>query len=203
MSQVPAERARRIAVAAQGLARPRPAGRVDLRHLRRVFAEVGVVQIDSVNVVARAHRLTLFSRLGGYEPALIARAFRHRELFEYWGHMASLLPVGDWPLFRSRMERIEPGNTTGRLMRDEPGYIERVWEEVRSRGPLTAADLEDPGDRSGPWWGWSKGKVALEWLFATGRVTVADRRNFTRYYDIPERVIPARILARPVPDRKE
>jgi uncharacterized protein YcaQ len=168
-----------------------------------VFATLGTVQIDSVNVVARAHRITLFSRLGRYDPELIARAYRRRELFEYWGHMASLLPIADWPLFRHRMDSITPGNRTNRLMREEPGYIERVLDEVQDRGPLAAAGLEDPGDRSGPWWGWSKGKVALEWLFATGRITVADRRNFTRLYDVPERVIPEAVLSTPVPSPDE
>ncbi len=203
MREFPAARARRLAVAAQGLHRDRPAGRVDLRHLRRAFADVAVVQIDSVNVLARAHRLTLFSRLGNYDPALIARAYRARELFEYWGHVASLLPIDDWPLFRHRMEAVEPGPRTRKLMEEEPGYIERVLEEVEERGPVTAADLDDPGGRVGPWWGWGKGKVALEWLFATGRITVSDRRNFTRFYDVPERVIPEEVRGRTAPDAAE
>ncbi len=203
MKQFPPARARRLAVAAQGLHRERPSGRVDLRHLRRTFADVALLQIDSVNVLARAHRLTLFARLGPYDPTLIARAYRARELFEYWGHVASLLPIDDWPLFRHRMEAVEPGPRTRKLMGEEPGYIERVLEEVASRGRVTAADLEDPGDRTGPWWGWGKGKVALEWLFATGRITVSDRRNFTRIYDLPERVIPEDVLRRRAPDAAE
>ena len=108
----------------------------------------------------------------------------------------------DWPLFRFRMERARPGPRSTRLMEEDPGYLDAVFDEVREHGPLTASDLSDPGERAGPWWGWSKGKVALEWLFTTGRVTVANRRNFTRHYDVPERVVPAEILRRsPVPER--
>jgi len=190
-----------MAIAAQGLHRPRPDGRVDLRHLRRVLASTGVLQIDSVNVVARAHRLTLFSRLGDYDPDLIERAFVDRkELFEYWAHEASLVPMEDWPLFQHRMEYRGTWSRYGELEEHRPGFINQVLEEIGERGALSVGDLTDPGERDGPWWGWSIGKVALEWLFAKGKVTVAYRRNFTRYYDLPERVIPAEIMALPVPD---
>ena len=197
MRTISLQRARGIAIAAQGLDRSRPSGRVDLRHLRRAMASVGALQIDSVNVVERAHNLTLFSRLGPHPGDLLERAFRERrEVFEYWGHEASFLAVTDWPVFRHRMDGMRPWRAVRRIRQEHPGYIEAVLAEVAAHGPLTTSDLTDQGpSRREAWWGWTEGKLALEWLFATGEVTVAERRNFTRYYDLPERVLPAEVLA--------
>lgn len=152
-----------------------------------------VLQIDSVNVVERAHHLTLFARLGRYDTGLLKRALEDRRVFEYWARMASFAPIEDFPLYRYRMQRraLGEGQWIRGLNERAPGYVESVYDQVAERGPLTAADLEEPGDRKGPWWGWADGKIALEYLFAAGRVSVAFRRNFTRYYDIVERVIPA------------
>lgn len=201
MRQIRLERARKIALAAQGLHRRRPSGRVDVRHLRRVFSEIGVLQIDSVNVVERAHHLTLFSRLGPYDTELLWRAFeQRRELFEYWGHAASFLPVETFPLFRYRMDTIRTWKRIESYLGDHPAYVGDVLRQITERGPLQPSDLEDPGEGTGPWWGWSKGKTVLEWLFARGRVTSAYRRNFARFYDLTERVIPAKhFLAEPYP----
>ena len=125
---------------------------------------------------------------------------QRREIFEYWGHVASFLPIETWPLWRHKMEGMEKWSRVLELEEREPGYIESVEEEVARRGALAPADLEDPGDRAGSWWGWSKGKIALEYLFACGKLTVSQRRNFTRYYDLAERVIPAaHFNAEPVP----
>jgi len=151
---------------------------------------MGVLQIDSVNVVERAHHLTLFSRLGPYDVDLLWRALRERDVFEYWAHMASFSPVEDWPLLRHRMEREREWRAIKRLKADAPGYIDAVYAELVERGPLTTSGLEDPGKSKGPWWGWADGKHVLEWFLMTGRATIADRRHFTRYYDITERVIP-------------
>ncbi len=204
MRPIPALTARRIALAAQGFADPRPAGRVDVRHLRRVVRRVGVVQLDSVNVAVRAHYMPFFSRLGPYPRALADDlAYRRRELVEYWAHMVSVVPVADRPLFRWRMADWEPGRRTSSLEREHPGYIDAVLDEVRERGPLTVSDLEDPGQRTGPWWGHGKGKIALDWLFATGDLVVADRRNFTRVYDVPERALPPEVLAAPTLSKEE
>lgn len=198
---------RRIAVAASGLADPRPGGRVDRRHLRRVLARLGLLQIDSVNVLARAHYLPLFARLGGYPTGLLDEAAwgRRRELFEYWGHEASLLPLATQPLLRWRMARAASDYDTwggpARLAKERPEFIAATLAAVRDRGPVRAADLEDGGRaRGGPWWGWREAKIALEWLFWIGAVTTADRRGFERRYDLPERVLPAAILDAPTPD---
>jgi uncharacterized protein len=196
--------ARRMALAAQGFADPRPSGRVDIRHLRRVLRRTGLLQIDSVNVVQRAHYLPLFSRLGPYDPDLLDdAAYRRRELFEYWVHEASLVPTDLHPFLRHRMAARRAGRRARALMESEPGYIEAVLAEVGERGPLRPSQLRDPGTATGPWWGWSKGKTALEHLFARGQVAVADRHRFVRAYDLTERVLPAGVLATPTPDPVE
>ncbi len=204
MRRVDQHRARRIALGAQGLAETRSSGRVDVRHVRRLLRRIGALQIDSVNVLERAHHLTLFSRLGHHERGLLWRAFEERRLlFEYWGHEACFLPIEDYPLFRHRMAETRPWIRVDCLNREHPGYVERVLDEVRELGPVSAADLSDPGERRGSWWGWNRGKIALEWLFATGRLAVAGRRNFARRYDLPERVIPTEFLEAPAVPRRE
>jgi uncharacterized protein YcaQ len=201
-----AAEARRLAVAAQGFADPRPRARPGTVHLRRVIDRLGVVQIDSVNVLARAHYLTLFTRLGAYDPRLLdgaAYADRERTLFEYWGHEASLMPVALQPLFRWRMAEAERGVGLWRgitsFARRRRAFVEVVLREVSERGPIAASELTVAGRRRGPWWGWSDGKRALEWLFWTGRVTTATRRRFERVYDLPHRVLPAAVLDAPTP----
>ena len=195
--------ARRIALAAQGFTEPRPKGRIDARHLRRTIDRIGVLQIDSVNVLVRSYELPLFSRLGRYpRPLLTDLVERRRELFEYWAHEASFAPVELHPLLRWRMEAAA-GHAWGmvvRLQRDLPDYVAKVYAEVSERGPISAAELVDGGEKSGPWWGWSKGKAALEWLFWAGDITSAGRGpNFERRYDLPERVLPRAVLDAPTP----
>jgi hypothetical protein len=195
--------ARRIALAAQGFRDPPPSGRVDIRHIRRALDRVGVLQIDSVNVLVRSHQLPLFARLGPYpRDVLTELAERRRELFEYWGHMASFVPVRFQPLLRWRMAAAEllPFRHVVAMQRDRPGYVEAVLAEVAERGPIAASELSDPGTKQGPWWGWAYGKSVLEWLFYAGRVGSAGRgRNFERRYDITERVLPPEVLALPTP----
>ena len=195
MRRLSIEGVRRVAIASQGLAAPRPAT-PNLGHLRRAIRKMGVLQIDSVNVVERAHHLTMFSRLGPHDSGLLWRALDERLVFEYWARMASFSPIEDFPLFRHRMDRHAEGKwrSVRELNARAPGYVEAVYDQVAARGPLTAADLDEPGSRDGPWWGWGQGKVALEYLFAAGRVTVSHRRNFSRYYDLTERVIPSEYL---------
>ncbi len=169
-----------------------------MRHLRKVLRRVGVLQIDSVNVLARAHYLPVFSRIGPYSTELLDDfAYGRKEMFEYWGHMVSLLPVADWSLFGPRKAGIDTGQRTQWLIDEHPGYLEAVLREVEERGPLSVSDLEDPGRRQGDWWGHGKGKIALEWHFAVGNLTVARRHNFARIYDLPERVYPPSVVAAP------
>jgi uncharacterized protein YcaQ len=195
--------ARRLALAAQGLADGRPAGRVDVRHVRRALSRAGVVQIDSVNVLARAHELTLFSRLGPYPKDMLGRlAYRDKELFEYWGHEASFVPMALHPMLRWRMARAATFAWAGvvRIQRERPDLVARVRSEVAERGPVTAAELGLGPRGSSTWWGWSEAKTVLEWLFWSGEVAAAGRRRtFERVYDLTERVIPAAVLDRPTP----
>ena len=203
-----ARAARRVALAAQGFADPAPTGPVTRRHLRRVLGRTHLLQIDSVNVFARAHLVPPFSRLGPYDPALLADlAYRRREVFEYWGHEASLLPVALHPLLRWRMARAEAleegwGGPL-RVMRERPEFVAAVLRRVEQEGPLGAGALRDGPRRGGSWWDWDDAKVALEYLFWSGRVTTADRRGFERLYDLTERVLPAPVLAQPTPTREQ
>ena len=202
--------ARRIALAAQGFGERPEIGLRTPAALRKAVARIGLLQIDSVNVLVRSHYLPLFSRSGPYAPELLERAAyggRRRGLFEYWGHEASLLPVELQPLLRWRMERARLGlGLWGRLARfgrEQHAFIAAVLEEVRARGPLSASELEQGGRSRGPWWGWSHGTEALEWLFWAGEVTTATRRRFERVYDLPARVLPPAILAAPTPSEAE
>ena len=197
--------ARRIALAAQGFADPRPSGVVDTRQLRRLADRLAVIQIDSVNVLSRSHYLPAFSRLGPYPRAsLDALAHRRRELFEYWAHEASLLPVRLHPYLRWRMAAAEQHawGSMVRLQRERPGYVAEIEQRVREQGPLKASDLLEPKrERPGTMWNWHAGKVALEWLFYTGVLTARERTaGFERVYDLTERVIPAEVLALPTPE---
>ena len=201
MADFSGSEARRIALAAQGFAEPRPRGRIDIRHLRRVVDRIGLIQIDSVNVAVRSHYMPLFSRLGPYPMSLLDDAvYQRRELFETWAHEASFVPVKHYPLFRQRMQHAEPWRRIARFAKKYPGYLDAVLEEVRSRGALAASELEDPGSRTGPWWGQGKGKVALEWHFFRGAVCVCERRNFARVYDLTERVLPSEAIIGRAPD---
>jgi uncharacterized protein YcaQ len=192
--------ARRLAVAAQGFASPRPAA-PSAAHLRRLAARLHAFQIDSVNVLVRAHYVPAFARLGPYATDdLDALTHQRRELFEYWGHAASLLPISLYPLVRYRMR----ADLAWEHMRSEKGAATaRVYEEVAERGPLTTAELSAPGQKSGRWWGWAPGKIALERLYDAGILAIAGRRGFERRYDLAERVIPRAILDAPVPSREE
>ncbi len=200
--------ARRIALAAQGFTDRAPTGLPDRRHLRRVLGRTQLLQIDSVNVFERAHYLPLFSRLGPYDKALVDRAaYRDRELFEYWGHEASLLPVAVHPLLRWRMARAEAleegwGGPL-RIMRERPEFVAEVLRRVEQEGPVTAGALHGGATSGSPWWGWNDTKVALELLFWSGRVATATRRSFERVYDVTERVLPAEVLAVPTPSRED
>jgi uncharacterized protein len=206
-AEMSAEEARRIALAAQGFANPRPSTAPTRRHLRGVLKQIGLLQIDSVNVLVRSHYMPLFSRLGSYRSELLDSAWfgnpADRDLFEYWGHMASLMPLELHPLMRWRMAEAADhrrSNTAISGHRHRHSDFEKsALREVRERGPLSARELSSAGKSKGGWWGWSDGKRALEALFAEGLVAASGRRGFERLYDIPERVLPARVLALPTP----
>lgn len=203
--------ARRVALAAQGFADRAPRSAPTRQHLRRVLDRIGLIQVDSVNVLQRAHYLPLFSRLGSYPVELLDRAAyrRPRLLFEYWGHEASLLPVELHPVLRWRMARAHEfaWGTMRRIAIEQADLVKWVLQEVTDRGPVTAAEIERdvPRRRTDHWgWNWSDVKAALEWLFWSGEVAAARRNGaWTRVYDLPERVLPAAVLAAPTPTEAE
>lgn len=202
--------ARRLALAAQGFGRT-PRGAIAHKQLQAQIERLGVVQIDSVNALVRSHYLPTFSRLGHYQAEHLdelawGRA-RRRRLFEYWGHEASLLPLELYPLLRWRMRRAADGqgiySQLAKFGVERRDAIDSVLQSVRERGALGAGSLSSRTEKAGPWWDWSAEKMALEWLFAAGLVTVAGRRGFERLYDLPERVIPADVLNPPDLDDDE
>jgi uncharacterized protein YcaQ len=202
--------ARRVTLAAQGFLDPAPGGSTDMRHLRRVLRRLHLIQMDSVNVLQRAHFMPLYSRLGPYPTALLDRAAygRPRLLFEFWGHEASLIDVELQPLFRWRMANAGSyaWGSIRRIADEQPELIAWVRDEVRARGPLTAAEIEQdvPRKKDNWGWNWSAAKVALEYLFYAGEVTAADRTtSFARRYDLTERVLPRAVLDTPTPDPQD
>jgi len=205
--------ARRAALAAQGFADARPSGAPTRRHLQRVLQRTRLLQLDSVNVAVRAHYAPVFSRIGGYdlgmldEAAWAGNARRPRLFVEYWAHMAAMIPIEDWPLFRWRMRRIEGRgwHRMDEVTRRAPGMVDELLDAVKALGPIGAGALERQlgarnGDRQKGWWGWSECKIICEWLFDTGRLTTATRRGFERLYDLPERVLPAHIRDVEIPE---
>lgn len=200
--------ARRIALAAQlfdGGVAPR-----NTRSMGALVGKLGAVQIDSVNVLVRSHYLPAFSRCGPYERELLDRTAYNdpgRRLFEYWGHEASLLPLELYPLFQWRMERARNGEGTWGMLRryatEHRALVDAALAEIGARGALGASELTSAGRGPGGWWGWSQGKQIMEWLFWSGQVTTARRRNFERLYDLTERVIPAAVRELPTPSKEE
>ena len=202
--------ARRIALAAQGFGAGHP-NAPGLHHLRRLVQRLNLFQIDSVNVLSRAHYLPAFSRLGAYDRSDLDRLAwgrkRERTLFEYWAHEASLLPYDLQPLLRWRMAQADRGEAGYDRMRifatERRPEAMALLDRIRGEGPLAASDFESHRGQSG-WWEWSDTKRALEWLFWAGHITTATRRgSFERVYDLTERVIPAEVLARPTPSTAE
>jgi uncharacterized protein YcaQ len=206
MQSLSRSQARRVAIAAQGFLDPRHAT-PDLRTLNRTVRRTGVLQIDSVNVLQRAHYVPLFSRMGPYDTTLLDRASGRapRRLVEYWAHVAAFMPVELWPHMQHRMRLYrDDGHPWMRAV--DTGLAASLLAELRDRGRRTARDLDDglPRDKQHWGWNWSEAKKALEYLFLAGEVAVAGRNaQFERVYDLPERVIPRTVLELPVPPDEE
>jgi uncharacterized protein len=209
------QEARRAVLRAQGFGERKISRRVTRRHILAVSDRIGMLQIDLVNVLMRAHYLPLFSRLGAYPVKLLDQASyspKRRHFFEYWGHEACLLPLEVFPLLRWRMERARNfvGTWSGiaRFAKANQDFVEHVFETVREHGPASAGEiarhlLEERPKAPRGWWGWTESKAALEFLFWCGRITTATRRNFARVYDLVEKVIPHEILATQTPPCEE
>jgi uncharacterized protein YcaQ len=200
------KQARRIALAAQGFLDPRHTTPT-MRTFGRTLERTGVLQVDSVNVLQRAHYMPLFSRMGPYDTALLTRAAerRPRRLVEYWAHVQALMPVELWPVMQHRMEsyRAQRGKWWKAVDDD---LTARLLAEITARGASTARDLDDgaPRDKQHWGWNWSEAKKALDFLYMIGELAVAGRNSqFEVIYDIPERVLPAHVLALPTPSAAE
>ena len=206
--------ARRVALAAQGFGRPRPAGEPGARAVADVVRRLGVVQIDSVNVLARAQYLPILARVGPYDRARLddCSGRAPRSLFEYWGHEAALLPVGMHRLMRWRMDRVHDDAWGGmvRVQREQPELVREVADVVRATGPVTSTELDvvfahiERGEREHWGWNWSAVKRALEYLFWAGEITSAGRDSaFRRLYAVPEAVLPRAALSAPTPTQAQ
>lgn len=212
MQTMSAAAARRTALAAQGFGRRRPVA-PNRRTVLDVLSRTQLLQLDSVSAVVRAHYAPVFSRIGGYDRALLDEAAwsdsarRPRRLVEYWAHEAALLPVEDWPLMRWRMAQYEHGRWAGMrtVIERNPTLGKDVLEVIADVGAATAGEVEkhlelDKPRPKGSWWNLSDTKLICEALFAAGRLSVAKRVGFARHYELAERVLPPEVWTREVPE---
>jgi len=169
-----------------------------MQQVQSVIDDLALFQIDSVNVLARAHLMPLFSRLGEYETKLLTRAAfeRPQRLFEYWGHEASLIDIDLYPALRFRMARAHPWSRLRDFTKAHPDGMTALLEALRRHGPATPRELDDDvGLKQRGWWNWSIVKTQLEWLFYSGQVAVVRRNNaFERIFDLPERTLPIGVI---------
>ena len=200
--------ARALALAAQGFDTPRPASKATQRHVNSLISRLGVIQIDSVNVLVRSQELPLFSRLGNHDRNAIPKATESQKIFEYWGHEAAHLPVEIHPLFRWKMEAARLGKARHwgltSFYDDNKAFVKRMLKHVETNGPTTARAMSTRTEKRGAdkktWWDWDEAKVGLEYLFLTGQLMSRGRgTDFARIYDTPERVLPRQVLDAPTP----
>lgn len=195
---VPLKIARQLFLAGHGLlgdpSAPAPArlSRTAIKRTASIIEMLGFVQIDSINVVERAHHHIIWARWHSYRPPLLDALLRERVLFEHWTHDASLIPTRWFPHWRHRFERYRETSTwmRDRLGPDAPRIVSHVLERIRTEGPLMSKDFEEPKGKSGGWWDWKPQKAALEHLWRTGELSVAGRLNFHKIYDLTLRVLP-------------
>jgi uncharacterized protein YcaQ len=200
--------ARALALAAQGFDTERPKTKATQRHVDALISRLGVIQIDSVNVLVRSQELPLFSRLGNHNRNAIPKATEQQKLFEYWGHEAAHLPVEIHPLFRWKMEAARLGKAKHwgltSFYDDNKAFVKRMLKHVEKNGPTTSRELSTRTEKKGTWWDWDEAKVALEYLFLTGQLMSRGRgTDFARIYDTPERVLPEDVLNTPTPSEHD
>ena len=200
--------ARALALAAQGFDTARPKTKATQRHIDALISRLGVIQIDSVNVLVRSQELPLFSRLGNHNRNAIPKATKQQKLFEYWGHEAAHLPVDLHPLFRWKMDAARTGKVTHwgltSFYEENKAFVKRTLKHVEKNGPTTSRELSTRTEKKGTWWDWDEAKVALEYLFLTGQLMSRGRgTNFARIYDTPERVLPQRIIDAAMPSEHD
>ncbi|MDR3672658.1 MAG: crosslink repair DNA glycosylase YcaQ family protein [Holophaga sp.] len=199
--QLTAAQARRLLLAGQALLGPPPPG-----GLEGLVQQLGYVQLDSINVVERAHHLILGCRTEAYDPAQFEALLEQRRLFEHWTHDAAAIPLRWYPHWHLRFPKSRARILASPWWRERMGdqaeaLLAQVLERIRAEGPLRSADFEQPGTGGAGWWGWKPHKAALELLWHTGELAVASRLHFHKSYDLAERVFPeAHALPPPAPD---
>ncbi|RNL78647.1 winged helix-turn-helix domain-containing protein [Nocardioides marmorisolisilvae] len=204
MQSLSSAQARRITLAAQGFL-DTPHSSPTMGTLARTVRRTGVLQVDSVNVLQRAHFMPLYSRMGAYDTELLRRAStgrQQRRLVEYWAHVQALMPVDLWPEMQHRMEQYRPQR--GKWWTDgvTDDLVASLVAEIGERGASTARELDDglPREKKHWGWNWSASRKALDFMFVVGDLAIAGRNSqFEVLYDLPERVLPDRVLARPTP----
>ncbi|MDE2821865.1 MAG: winged helix DNA-binding domain-containing protein [Chloroflexota bacterium] len=182
-----------LAVYKQGLHQRPPAS--DQAQLKRVIERIGLLQLDSISVVARSHYLVMLARAGLYNPADLDALLDEGFLFESWAHAICQIPMAHYPWFQAFIQQRQLKETRWRLDKlgdDMPEIVACVREVVRERGPTSSKDLQSERRGPGGWWNWKPTKVALEYLFDMGELMVSHRVNFQRYYDLTERVLAGR-----------
>ena len=200
--------ARSLALAAQGFDKPRSKSKSSTADAVEVIKKLGVIQIDSVNVLVRSQELPLFARLGDHDRNAINKATAQSKIFEYWGHEAAILPVEIQPLFRWKMNAARTGKIKHwgltSFYADNKAFVKRILKHVETNGPVTARELSTRTTKKSSWWDWDEAKTALEYLFLTGQLMSCGRgSDFARIYDITERVLPSKILNTPTPTEDE
>lgn len=188
---IPAARLRKLALVAQGLAKPKTFG-VGTRGAQRAIEHLGYVQIDTISVVERAHHHTLWTRVPGYTPAALDKLMKQRRIFEYWFHAAAFLPMRDYRFALPRMHAIRNGGTHWFKHRERK-LEQKIIERIRAEGPLRTKDFEGPKRAASGWWNWKPAKISLETLYMEGTLMSTAREGFAKVYDLAERVLPSDI----------
>ncbi len=200
--------ARSLALAAQGFDKPRSKSKSSTADAVEVIKKLGVIQIDSVNVLVRSQELPLFSRLGDHDRNAISKATAQSKIFEYWGHEAALLPVEVQPLFRWKMNAARTGKIKHwgltSFYADNKAFVKRILKHVEVNGPVAARELSTRTEKKSSWWDWDEAKTALEYLFLTGQLMARGRgTDFARIYDLTERVLSPKIFNLPTPTEND
>ncbi len=187
MKTLSQEAVRGLMIAAQGLD-DRSQPRATQKAVRSIIRQMHILQIDTINVIARSPYLVLWSRLGDYDPRWLEDLLAEGALFEYWSHAACLLPIEDYPLYR-HLYQSWLGGRAHKWLDEHVDVAKRVLDHVRTNGEARSSDFERTDGQKGNWWNWKEEKIALEYLFYAGDLMVRRRHNFQRIYDLRERVL--------------
>lgn len=189
---------RALTIAAQGYATRHR--RADAHDVLAALRRLSCVQLDSIRAVERSHRIVLATRVGAYDERVVSQLLRSGKVFEYWAHEACLVPIEDWPLFQRRMADRQHHHWWGDVIgRDRP-LARRILRRIEREGPVKASDFDG---RSGGMWDLKPEKRMLEAFWTAGKLVVSGREGCQRAYDLPERVLPARVLDAPRPSKAE